>query len=164
MMNALSRKVSVLSAVLLTLCFSLLYKKESKQVDKGVPPPSPKLVENGNVVVLERDGRYAAIVFERQSLNDSMSYRWYLLDEGETVFDKSRQNYICGVDHAERWVKFSKFKVEWSICSQGRGWLYHTSYYENDVKMYTGIVVTNTELCGLDVAKVEAIHNSIPYF
>jgi hypothetical protein len=137
----------VLAAV---LCLGCKDARRGQSIANEAPVP------DGNIVLLKRNKETAAFILTNQRMSpEQTDFYWYYRSDGGGTFPSGEpavaSGFVSNTSHASQ-VTFSTFHVDWSIYSNGMGWVYFSKGPTDFAKAadYFMCVTTETNLAKID--------------
>jgi hypothetical protein len=123
---------------------------------RGQSTANESPVPNGRIVLLKRNNETAAFILTNQTLSpEQTDFYWYYRSDGKGTFSAGdtavSSGFMSNASHTLQ-LTFSTFTVDWSIHSNGMGWVYFSrSPLElGKAADYLMCVTTETNVAAID--------------
>jgi hypothetical protein len=109
-------------------------------------------VADGHVVLLRRSNEVAAVILQNQRLTpEQLDFSWYYRADGKGKFPAGDSAVSSGIVSNASKISFATFSVDWSINSNGMGWVYFSvAPTEFKAADYVMCVTTETNVTSID--------------
>ena len=139
--------------VILALMVAALVASGCKDVRRGQSSANESPVPDARIVLLKRTNEAAAFILKNQRGSpEQTDFYWYYRSDGRGTFPVGDPAVSSGFVSNASQVAFSTFKVQWSINTEGMGWVYFSSSpteFGNGAD-YLMCVTTETNLATID--------------
>jgi hypothetical protein len=140
------------------LCFGC------KDARRGQSSANESPVPDGNIVLLKRNKETAAFILTSQRMSpEETDFYWYYRSDGKGTFPSGdpamSSGFVSNASHASQ-VVFSTFQVDWSIHSNGAGWVHFSKGATEFGKAADYLMCVTTET---NLAKIDANASSWKY-
>ena len=149
------RALSVMRARLVMLAIMVISLGSSgcKDARRGQSSANESPVPDGRIVLLKRTNEVAAFILKNQTGSpERTDFYWYYRSDGKGTFPVGDPAVSSGYVSNASQIAFATFKVQWSINTDGMGWVYLSSSPTEFGKVadYLICVTTETNLATID--------------
>jgi len=88
----------------------------------------PMMIPDGTAVVLKKEGSVGVVFISKQITGpEQCTFTWLLRTDGKLNFAPKSEGLQEGVKENSKSLRFGPFSLEWSMGSEGIGWIYFPS-------------------------------------
>lgn len=124
-----------------------------KDADNGQSAANEKPVADGQIVLIKRKNEVAAFILRKQRGSpEQTDYAWFYRSDGRGHFAVGDPAVTTGIVSNATKISFATFSIDWSINTDGIGWVYFSALPTQLGKPtdYAMCVTTETNLSVVD--------------